>query len=176
MCPSNEEERKNMSRVPYASAVESLMFAIICDLDKRKSTTGFVFTLANGAVSWISKLQNIVALSTTEAEYMATTQACNETVWIQRLLEELRHKQECITLFCDSQSALYIARNLAFHSRTKHIGVYYHFVREKVEEGTIDMRKIHTKQNPADYMTKAVSTDKFIWRRTFSGLTNTSAM
>ena len=93
------------------------------DLDKRKSTTGYVFTLAGGAVSWVSKLQTVVALSTTEAEYMAATQACKEAVWVKRLLEELGHKQEKITLFCDSQSALHIAKNPAFHSRTKHIGV-----------------------------------------------------
>ena len=93
-----------------------------CDLDKRKSTTGYVFTLAGGAVSWVSKLQTVVALSTTEAEYMAATQACKEAVWVKRLLEELGHKQEKITIFCDSQNALHIAKNPAFHSRTKHMG------------------------------------------------------
>ena len=72
------------------------------DLDKRKSTTGYVFTIAGGAVSWISKLQTVVALSTTEAEYMAATQACKEAIWIKRLMEELRHKQEKIILFCDN--------------------------------------------------------------------------
>ncbi|KAH9659545.1 hypothetical protein KPL70_023885 [Citrus sinensis] len=184
MCPSNEAERKEMSRVPYASAVGSLMFAMICtrpdiaqavgaisrymmnpggehwitvkrilryirgtsdvalcyggseftvrgyvdsdfagDLDKRKSTTSYVFTLAGAAVSWVSKLQTVVALSTIEAEYMAATQTCKEAIWIQRLLEELRHKQQKIYVFCDSQSALHITRNPAFHSRTKHIGV-----------------------------------------------------
>ncbi|KAH9668792.1 Integrase catalytic domain-containing protein [Citrus sinensis] len=90
------------------------------DLDKRKSTTGYVFTLAGGAVSWVSKLQTVVALSTTKVEYMAAIQDCKEAIWIQRLLEELGHKQEKFFVFCDSQSALHIARNPAFHSRTKH--------------------------------------------------------
>ena len=63
------------------------------NLDKRKSTTGYVFTLASEAVSWLSKLQTVVALSTTEAEYMAATQACKEAIWIQRLMGELGHKQ-----------------------------------------------------------------------------------
>lgn len=234
MCPSNEAERKEMSRVPYASAVGSLMFAMICtrpdiaqavgavsrymanpgkehwntikrilryikgtsdaalcyggseftvkgyvdsdfagDLDKRKSTTGYVFTLAGGAVSWVSKLQTVVALSTTEAEYMAATQACKEAIWMQRLLEELGHKQEKIPLFCDSQSALHIARNPAFHSRTKHIGVQYHFVREVVEDGSVDMKKIHTKENLADVLTKPINTDKFKWCRSSCGLAET---
>ena len=93
------------------------------DLDKRKSTIGYVFTLAGAAVSWISKLQTIMVLSIIEAEYMTATQACKEVIWIQRLLEEIGHKQEKIFVFCDSQSALHIARNSAFHFRTKHIGV-----------------------------------------------------
>ncbi|KAH9699234.1 Integrase catalytic domain-containing protein [Citrus sinensis] len=223
MCPSNEAERKEMSRVPYASAVGSLMFAMICtrpdiaqavgahwiavkrilryirgtsdvalcyggseftvrgyvdsdfagDLDKRKSTTGYVFTLAGAAVSWVSKLQTVVALSTTEAEYMAATQACKETIWIQRLFEELGHKQQKIPVFCDSQSALHIARNPAFHSRTKHIGVQYHFVREVVEDGSVDLQKIHTKENLAEVLTKPINTDKFVWSRSSCGLAET---
>ncbi|GKF95698.1 hypothetical protein Tco_0288433, partial [Tanacetum coccineum] len=109
------------------------------DLDGSKSTTGYVFTLSGGTVSWVSKLQSVVAMSTTEAEYVAATQASKEAVWLKMLLEELGHKQEKITLFCDNQSALYLARNPAFHSKTKHIQVQYHFVRKKVEEGTVDM-------------------------------------
>ena len=114
------------------------------DLDKRKSTLGYVFTLAGGAVSWVSKLQMVVALSTAEPKYMAATQACKEAVLIQRILEEIGHKQEKIFLFCDNQSVLHIARNPTFHSRTKHIGVQYHFVGELVDKGTVDMQKIHT--------------------------------
>ncbi|KAH9722963.1 Integrase catalytic domain-containing protein [Citrus sinensis] len=72
------------------------------DLDKRKSTTGYVFTLAGATVSWVLKPQTIVALSTIEAEYMAVIQACKEAIWIQRLLEELGHKQQKIPVFCDS--------------------------------------------------------------------------
>ncbi|KAH9782975.1 hypothetical protein KPL71_009140 [Citrus sinensis] len=143
------------------------------DLDKRKSTTGYVFTLAGATVSWVSKLQTVVALSTTEAEYMAATQACKEAIWIQRLLEELGHKQEKISVFCDSQSALHIARNPVFHSRTKHIGVQYHFVREVVEDGSVDLQKIHTKENLADVLTKPINTDKFVWSRSSCGLATT---
>ena len=68
---------------------------------------------------------------------------------------------------------MHLARNPAFHSKTKHIRVQYHFVREKVEEGTVDMQKIHTKENVADFMTKAVTTDKFIWCRSSCGLKET---
>ncbi|GJZ94548.1 hypothetical protein Tco_0666751 [Tanacetum coccineum] len=88
-----------------------------------------------------------MAVSTTEAEYVAAAQASKEVVWLKMLLEELGHEQEKITLFYNNQSALYLVRNLAFHSKTKHIQVQYHFVREKVEKGTVDMQKIHTDDN-----------------------------
>ena len=80
-----------------------------------------MFTLTGGAVSWVSKLQSVVATSTTEAEYVAATQASKEAVWLKMIMEELGHGQESIHLFCDSQSALHLARNPAFHSRSKHI-------------------------------------------------------
>ena len=82
-----------------------------------------MFTIVGGAVSWVSKLQTIVTLCTTEAEYMATTQACKKAIWMRKLMEELGHKQKKIPLYCDNQCALHIERNSMFHSRTKHIDV-----------------------------------------------------
>ncbi|GKB49316.1 retrovirus-related pol polyprotein from transposon TNT 1-94 [Tanacetum coccineum] len=143
------------------------------DLDISKSTTGYVFTLSGGTVSWVSKLQSVVAMSTTEAEYVAAAESSKEAVWLKMLLEEIGHKQEKITLFCDNQSALYLARNPAFHSKKKYIRVQYHFVREKVEEGTVDMQKIHTDDNVTDYLTKAINCDKFIWCQSSCGLAKT---
>ncbi|GKD84693.1 hypothetical protein Tco_1355847 [Tanacetum coccineum] len=89
-------------------------------------------------------------------------QASKEAVWLKMLLKELGYKQEKITLFCENQSALYLARNLTFHSKTKNIRVQYHFVREKVIEGTVDMQKIHIDEMLADYLMKAINGDKFI--------------
>nr|GEU34309.1 retrovirus-related Pol polyprotein from transposon TNT 1-94 [Tanacetum cinerariifolium] len=109
------------------------------DLDGSKSTTRYVFTLSSRTLSWVSKLQSVVVMLTTEAKYYAAPQANKEAISLKVLLEELEHKQKKITLFCDNQSALYLARNPAFHSKTKHIRVQYHFIREKVEEGTMDI-------------------------------------
>ena len=130
-------------------------------LTKRKSTTGYVFTLARGVVSWLSKLHTVVARSTKETEYMSATQACKEGIWIQRSMEKLRHKQHKIVMYCDSQSVLYIARNPIFHSRTKHIGVQYYFVRKAIKEESVDILKIHTKDNLIDVMTKPINANKF---------------
>ncbi|GKD28184.1 hypothetical protein Tco_1234398, partial [Tanacetum coccineum] len=112
-------------------------------------------------------------MSTTEAEYVAAAQANKEAVWLKMLLEELGHKQEKITLLCDNQSALYLARNPTFNSKTKHKRVQFQFVHEKVEEGTVDMQKIHTDDNVANYLTKAINSDKFIWCRSSYGLAKT---
>nr|GFA51026.1 retrovirus-related Pol polyprotein from transposon TNT 1-94 [Tanacetum cinerariifolium] len=79
------------------------------DLDVNKSTNGYVFTLSSEIVSWVLKWQSVVAIPTIEAEYVAAAQASKEAVWLKMLLEKLGHEQEKITLFCDNQSALYLA-------------------------------------------------------------------
>ena len=131
------------------------------DLDKRRSTTGYVFTLAKAPVSWKSTLQSTVALSTTEAEYMAITEAIKEAIWLQGLLDDLGVGQKQVTVFCDSQSAIHLAKNQVYHARTKHIDVRYHFVREIIEEGGVLVQKIKTDDNPADMLTKVMTTIKF---------------
>ena len=131
------------------------------DLDRRRSTTGYVFTLAKAPVSWRSTLQSTVALSTTEAEYMAVTEAAKEAIWLQGLLEDLGVVQKQVNVFCDSQSAIHLAKNQVFHVRTKHIDVRYHFVREIIEDEKILLQKIGTAENPADMMTKVVTSTKF---------------
>ena len=81
---------------------------------------------------------------------------------MQSLLEELENKQEKIYVFWDSKSVLHIARNPTFHSRTKHIGLQYHFVREVVEDVNVDLQKIHTKENLTDIITMPINIDKFV--------------
>ncbi|KAH7852964.1 hypothetical protein Vadar_031538 [Vaccinium darrowii] len=131
------------------------------DLDKRRSTTGYVFTMAGGPVSWRCTLQSTIALSTTEAEYMAVTEAIKEAIWLQGLVTDLGVEQEHVTVYCDSQSAIHLAKNQVHHSRTKHIDVRFHFIREVIEDGEVLLEKIGTVDNPADMLTKVVTGVKF---------------
>ncbi|PWA94422.1 Retrovirus-related Pol polyprotein from transposon TNT 1-94 [Artemisia annua] len=199
MSPKNDAEKAYMKKVPYANAVGSLMYAMICtqpdishaigmvsrymhnpgkghwqavkcifkyihntvdvglvfkhggnqwvegycdsdyvgDLDKRRPTTGYVFTLAKAPVSWKSTLQSNTALSTVEAEYMAMTEAVKEGICLQELLGELGIKQKFITMHSDSQSVIHLTKNQVYHARTKHIDVRYHFIQEILEVGGV---------------------------------------
>ena len=93
------------------------------DVDTRKFTSGYVYTLASGAISWCSRLQRIVALSTTEAEYISATEASKEAIWLAHLCNEFGMPEKAHVLGCDSQSAICLAKNAMFHARTKHIDV-----------------------------------------------------
>ncbi|CAN1802350.1 Retrovirus-related Pol polyprotein from transposon TNT 1-94 [Linum perenne] len=221
-----------MSRVPYSSAVGSLMYAMVCsrpdlshalsvvsrymanpgrehwqavqwifrylrgtskaclqfgksrnglvgyvdadyggDLDSRRSLTGFVFTIGGCAVSWKASLQSSPALSTTEAEYMAVCEACKEAVWLKGLYAEFPGDSSCITIFCDSQSAICLTKDQMYHERSKHIDVRYHYIRWVIAEGKVKVTKISTHDNPADMMTKAVPAAKFELCSSLVGIT-----
>jgi hypothetical protein len=98
------------------------------DKNSRRSTTGYVFTIGGTILSWILKLQKFFSLSTTEAEYVVATEASEEMIWLQRFMEELGKKQENSRLYCDSESAIHLAKNSTFHSKTKHTQLRYHFI------------------------------------------------
>ena len=108
----------------------------------------------------MSELQKVVALSTTEVEYVATIEASKEMILLQRFMEELGKKQENIRLYRDKQSAIHLANNSAFHLRTKHIQLKYHFIRSVLDEELLKLEKIHTSQNPADMLAKGVTKEK----------------
>jgi hypothetical protein len=133
---------------------------MVGDKDSRRRTTGYVFTIGGTIVSWISKLQKVVSLSTTEAEYVVATEASKEMIWLQRFMEELGKKKENSRLYCDNESAIHLAKNSAFHSNTKHIQLRYHFIRSILEDGYLKLEKIHTSQNPVDMLTKGVTREK----------------
>jgi len=105
------------------------------DIDSRRSTRGYVFSVGGTTVSWISKLENVVSLSITEENYIVATKASKEMIWLQMFMEELGKKQENRRLYNDNHCAIYIANNSAFHSKNKHIKIRYHFVRSVLGHG-----------------------------------------
>lgn len=131
------------------------------DVDKRRSCTDYVFKLSNGAVTWHSGYQQTVAKSTGEAEYMALSDGVAEALSLCYLLNEIDDRQQKpIPIKCDSQSAINLAETDAYKSRTKHIDIRHHFIRDEISKGTIKVDYIPTKQMVADHLTKSVSTGK----------------
>jgi len=126
------------------------------DLDDRKSTIGYIFTLGCTVISWKSKLQGRVSLSTTEAEYVVISKAAKEMIWLKNLLQELGKQQDDSSLF----SVICLAKNPILHFRCKHIELKYHFIRNLINDGDLFLLKIPGAENPADMLTKTVTTTK----------------
>jgi hypothetical protein len=139
------------------------------DLDDAKSTSGYCFKIYNGAISWYSRKQQSVAKSSVEAEYVALSQASSEAEFLQSFLiqigfqDEMNHfeqnenKPRTIDMFADNQGAIYLAKNPTNHSRTKHINIHYHYVRDLLREGKVTLSYVPTAENVADIMTKGLT-------------------
>jgi hypothetical protein len=219
--PSTDEEKEDMERIPYASAVGSLMYSKVCmrpdrahvvglvsrflsnpgrehwnavkwimrylrgtsklslsfgsgkpmlvgytnsdmagDVDTRKSPLGYLITFSGGIVSWQSRLQKCIVLSTIEAKLIAATEACKELLWMKKFLQELGFKQQQYVLFCDNQNTIHLVKNSSFHSRSKHIDVRYHWIRDTLNDKLLNLEKIHTDDNGSDMLTKALIREK----------------
>ena len=123
----------------------------------RHSISGHVYLFSGGAISWSSRKQPIIALSSTEAEYIAASDAVRELLWLRSLISEITIPiSHPITLLCDNQSAIQIASNGLINARTKHIDIRIHFIRNIVESGVIDLVYCPTDQILADTLTKAL--------------------
>ena len=142
------------------------------DLDDRKSTSGYMFQIGGTAVSWRSKKQTTVALSTAEAEYVALAGATQEAVWMRQLTADLNGEPATkpTVVFEDNQAAIAMAKNPQFHGRSKHISIKYHFVRDKVNDGTINISYCPTTEMIADILTKGLPTGTFNKLRKMIGL------
>ncbi|XP_055632926.1 uncharacterized protein LOC129773354 [Toxorhynchites rutilus septentrionalis] len=130
------------------------------DTDTRKSTTGYVFTLQGGAISWNVKKQPTVALSSCEAEYMALLRTIQEAMWWNNLQSQIFEEQHPIPLNCDNQSAISIATNGSYNPRTKHVSIRYHFVHNSLQEGVAQLSYVSTTEQPADGFTKPLAVQK----------------
>ena len=125
------------------------------DLDTRKSQTGYVFMLGNASVSWNSKLQKTVALSSTEAEYVSLSAAVQEALFLRNMLFDLWPDiADTVTLHEDNQSTIRQALNLQSSNRTKHVDIRHHFLKQHIADGEIKLEYIPTADQPADALTK----------------------
>nr|GEW78345.1 retrovirus-related Pol polyprotein from transposon TNT 1-94 [Tanacetum cinerariifolium] len=130
-------------------------------IDSRKSTSGGIQFLGDKLVSWMSKKQNYTAMSSAEAEYVALSMSRAQVMWIRTQLQDYGFNYNKISLYCDSQSAIAISYNPVQHSHTKHIHTQYHFIKERVENGIIELYFVRTEYQLADMFTKALPEDRF---------------
>ncbi|GJX45427.1 protein kinase, ATP binding site-containing protein [Tanacetum coccineum] len=138
--------------------------------DQGKGTTGIVFYFGESPITWCTQKQPTVALSSCESEFMAATGAACQALWLKRLLSELTGWEEKrITLKVDNVSAIALVRNPVFHGRSKHIDIRYHFIRECVENGHINVEHVRGELQRADILTKALPRLKFVTLRQMLG-------
>ena len=138
--------------------------------DTGKSITAYLIKLAGAPVSWVSRKQKTVALSSTEAEYMSMTDAIKQIAWMKSLYGELGFTVNNIELNIDNQGALFNAQNNVVETKTKHINIKYHYVRENVKDQTVHLLYIHTNEQQADILTKNLPRVKFEELRSLIGI------
>jgi hypothetical protein len=125
------------------------------DLEDRKSTSSFLFVLSSGAVSWSSKKQAVVTLSTTEAEFIVAASCACQAVWLRRMLENLDHASaETTIIYCDNSSTIKLSKNPIMHGRSKHIDVRFHFLHDLTRDGVVTLLHCRSQEQLADIMTK----------------------
>ena len=131
-----------------------------CKLD-RKSTTGGCQLLGGMLISWTSKKQNSVSTSTAEAEYVATGSCCAQVLWMRNQLLDYDLQLSKVPIYCDNTSAIAIANNLVLHSKTKHIEIRYHFIRDHVMNGDVELHFVPTEYQLVDRFTKPLDETRF---------------
>nr|GEZ16036.1 retrovirus-related Pol polyprotein from transposon TNT 1-94 [Tanacetum cinerariifolium] len=143
---------KPVDHTDYRSMIRSLI---------SKSTSGGVQFLGDKLVCWSSKKQNCVSISTAESEYVAVSSCCAQVLWMRTQLTDYGFFYDKVPIYCDSKSAIAISYNRVQHTRTKHIDVRYHFIKDHVEKGTIELYFVGTEYQLADLFTKSLPEARF---------------
>lgn len=132
------------------------------DVDDVKSTTRHIFYFAECPITWCSQKQEMVALSSCEAEFMAATKAAKQAIWLQELFAEINGREcEKVTIRIDNKSAITLTKNPVFNGRSKHIHTRYHFIRECVGNEQVEVKHVPGSEQKADILTKALGRIKF---------------
>ena len=148
------------SKTPELSAYVDADYA--GDEDARKSTTGYIFYYGNCPVSWSATLQPVVATSSTYAEYIALASAAQECAFLRAIVNDMGSRATGPTLLReDNQGAIFLSNNPAFHKRSKHIDVRFHYIREQVDNKSIKLEYVNTADNTADILTKQLPVGPF---------------
>jgi hypothetical protein len=143
----------------------------------RKSTSGYCFSMGSTMISWSSRMQSSVALSTVEAEYIATSDASKEVIWLRKLLAGLfGDVLETTIIHCDNQRCVKLSENPIYHDRSKHIEMRYHYLRDMVQKGAIRLQYIPTDEQIADVFTKSLSATKFVYFRDKLGMVENASL
>ncbi|XP_059067112.1 uncharacterized mitochondrial protein AtMg00810-like [Cryptomeria japonica] len=143
----------------------------------RKSTSGICFSLGSTMISWASRKQSSVALSIVEAEYIASSVATREAVWLRKLLAGLFGQPwESIVIYCDNQSCIKMFNNLVFHDRSKHVETHYHYIRDMAQRGAIQLKYINTDEQVSDVLTKPLARVKFEYFREKLGMVENTTL
>ena len=145
--------------------------AAYANAEDLKSTTGYVFLAAGGAITWKSKKQTVIALSSTEAEYVALSEAGREATWLRNLYGELRFPQQSATVIKgDNDGSVVLTHNPQFHQRSKHIAIRHHWVRDLVADEVLSIENCRDPEQTADVLTKALPKPKHSRHREEMGI------
>jgi hypothetical protein len=141
------------------------------NLDDRKRTSGHVFHLGTNLISWASKKQPTISISSVEEEYFIATSASGQAMWLRRILKDMSHIEKDQTpIFCDKTSTIALSKNHVFHKKTKHIDTRFHFIRELVNNGDIALQLCGSRDHPADIFTKPLGKSVFDFQRQHLGI------
>ncbi|GJW89206.1 retrovirus-related pol polyprotein from transposon TNT 1-94 [Tanacetum coccineum] len=158
---------------PKGSDIETIVYADsdhAGDYVDRKSTSGVCTFMGCCLTSWFSKKQTALAISTTEAEYVSARKACQQALWMKQALIDYGVRLDDIPIMCDNKGAIDLSKNLVQHSRTKHIEIRHHFLRDNVQKGNISIEKVSSEDNIADILTKPLKREPFNYLRLGLGM------
>eukprot|EP00253_Pinus_taeda_P031608 PITA_31608 len=175
---SENDESAAVHQPTYRSMIGSLLYLTdwVGSVDDRKSTSGGAFFMGSRLVSWFNKKQSSIALSTTEAEYVAAAYCCTQLLWMMQTLQDFQITcTPLISILCDNTSAISISKNPIMHSKTKHIPIKYHFLREQVLEQKVKLEYVPSKEQVVDILTKPLPRETFEYLRQKLGVVDVSS-